>query len=82
MTIYIFVLHFYDFSAFVGRSPLVSMRRIIYNLKNVQPFDCTASKLRLVGRFDTHKPLTTKVGWLLLFQLTVLRRSVIIKCNR
>ena len=77
---YIFVYFiFSDLSSLVGCwSPVSdSIRRIIYNLLNVCPFDYTA----FVVSGKVRNPFTgliTPVGKLLLLQLTVIRRPAIV----
>ena len=77
ITIYVCVPHFNDLSALVGCWSSVSIRRIIYKFLNACPFDYTA--IAVSGKVERSETgLTTPVGWLLLFQLTILSRSAIV----
>ena len=71
------VPHFYDLPALVGCWSSVSIRRIIYKVLNVRPFDYTAFAVRgnVVCPLTA---LTTPIEWMLLRQLTVLTRSAIV----
>ena len=83
MTLYIFDIPlyyyiclcttFYGLSALVGCCSSVSTRRIIYKVLNLCPFSHTT--VAVSGKVK--RSLTTPVGRLLLFPLTVLNRSAI-----
>ena len=75
ITLDVCVINFYDLSAWDGCWSSVSIWRFIYRFLDVCPFDSTT--VAVSGKVGPVNRLTTPVGWLLSFQLTVLSRSAI-----
>ena len=77
ITAYIFVINCYDLSVWEGCWFMVYVEVYLYVVKCLSYSVLIAQPLREVGSWVLKSWVTKPVGWLLSFQLTVLRRSVI-----